>query len=109
MLGICITQHYTIKYFWAFQLNELLSQLTSLSYIFWQTPSPTSRTFFDFYGPETSVKNMMYPAVKPSCIEITNALRIVKGKLHPQIKNWSAYKKYEYVYFGNRYIKSTIK
>ena len=48
--------------------------------ITWQTPSTSTPPhhpfpFFHFYGPETSVKSMMYSVVKPSSIEITNALQ----------------------------------
>ena len=87
ILGTCITQHYPIKYFWVFlgtlndfnwtnflAANEFGQHYLTNSQHLHPTPPPLP-FFFHFYGPETSVKSMMYSVVKPSSIEITNALQ----------------------------------
>ena len=57
MLGICITQHYPIKYFYTFffQLNDPLIQLTNSAHIIWlnSTPRPSEPFFISMglYGP----------------------------------------------------------
>ena len=76
------TQLSIFGHFKRLQLNEILSQPTNLANIIWYTPStplPLLKNFCHFYGPETTVKNMMYPVVKPSSIKITNALNTLQN------------------------------
>ena len=91
MLGICITQHYSIKYFWVFLgilndfnwTNFLAANQFGQHYLtnsqhpppLPSRPPPPFPFFFHFYVPETSVKSVMYSVVKSSSIEITNALQ----------------------------------